>query len=306
MHRKLIEAHLRSIEEAKVQHHEDSAEFAAVLDTAIAGCRDSFESILHLALGASATVPREATAEMIDQLRTTYRQWQLVGYPEGAGTLFKEAADMLAALDAAPQSEPALVAQIGKLLGDDPICGGRVSGDTVDAIAALVAPRSEGAGDEDAVREALGSYSLKEGTLAQSLEGFVGNLNYYGELENLGESVRREFKVAANVIAALSHPDPVGQREEVVGALVRRLLAVVGEHRDDWSSEVVSAFQGIADGLRSLPSDADIRAATIEECAIAARDAMCDMEWPPTDGDRQIDAVLAAIRALAASTSDVE
>lgn len=39
-------------------------------------------------------------------------------------------------------------------------------------------------------------------------------------------------------------------------------------------------------------------AAIIERCAVAARNALCDMEWPPTDGDRQIDEVLAAIRAL--------
>lgn len=31
-------------------------------------------------------------------------------------------------------------------------------------------------------------------------------------------------------------------------------------------------------------------------CAIAARDCLLAMEWPPTDGDAQIDAVLRAIR----------
>ena len=35
-----------------------------------------------------------------------------------------------------------------------------------------------------------------------------------------------------------------------------------------------------------------------EACAIAARDALVAHEWPPQDGDRQIDEVLAAIRAL--------
>ncbi len=41
------------------------------------------------------------------------------------------------------------------------------------------------------------------------------------------------------------------------------------------------------------------RLAAIEECAIAARNRMVAQEWPPTDGDQQIDEVLEAIRSLA-------
>lgn len=41
-----------------------------------------------------------------------------------------------------------------------------------------------------------------------------------------------------------------------------------------------------------------IKSEAREECAIAARDALCDYEWPPQDGDAQIDAVIKAIRAL--------
>lgn len=41
------------------------------------------------------------------------------------------------------------------------------------------------------------------------------------------------------------------------------------------------------------------QAETVREMAAkAARDALCDMEWPPENGDAQIDAVMAAIRAM--------
>ena len=35
-----------------------------------------------------------------------------------------------------------------------------------------------------------------------------------------------------------------------------------------------------------------------EEAATATVDCMCDQEWPPQDGDVQIDEVVAAIRAI--------
>ncbi len=44
---------------------------------------------------------------------------------------------------------------------------------------------------------------------------------------------------------------------------------------------------------------ATARLKAMEEAAIAARDSMVAHEWPPQDGDVQIDEVMAAIRALA-------
>jgi hypothetical protein len=46
---------------------------------------------------------------------------------------------------------------------------------------------------------------------------------------------------------------------------------------------------------------ASCEAATLERAAMAARDALVAMEWPPQDGDRQIDGVIEAILALKTS-----
>ena len=47
---------------------------------------------------------------------------------------------------------------------------------------------------------------------------------------------------------------------------------------------------------RTAKAVAEAVAAERERCAIRARDAMCEMEWPPNDGDWQVDQVMTAIR----------
>jgi hypothetical protein len=61
----------------------------------------------------------------------------------------------------------------------------------------------------------------------------------------------------------------------------------------------------IARNLASLARHREqARAEAIEQAAIAARNALLDYEWPPQDGDAQIDAVLDAIHALSPAQAD--
>lgn len=52
------------------------------------------------------------------------------------------------------------------------------------------------------------------------------------------------------------------------------------------------------DAVAGVQLFARYRQQALEEACIAVRDCMVAQDWPPTDGDQQIDEVLAAIRAL--------
>ncbi|KQM88617.1 hypothetical protein ASE67_02435 [Sphingomonas sp. Leaf23] len=84
---------------------------------------------------------------------------------------------------------------------------------------------------------------------------------------------------------------------------IKSLCKTVGTYEEVMNSPIADQLLfPVGDIVAAMLAFADAEAAAMRErAAIAARDAMCDQEWPPTDGDRQIDEVLAAIRALPAT-----
>jgi hypothetical protein len=89
----------------------------------------------------------------------------------------------------------------------------------------------------------------------------------------------QEARACAGEIAQmLFDPNPHPQQLEGWAGLLK------GAHDDSAIVQALARFE------------AKIRADQRGIDAIAARDAMVDYEWPPQDGDQQIDTVLAAIR----------
>lgn len=78
---------------------------------------------------------------------------------------------------------------------------------------------------------------------------------------------------------------------------LRGLLKVVTKRISVILPEETKARALLNGADRAHPPTDDTRH-VLEQAAKAARDALVAMEWPPNDGDAQIDAVMAAIRAL--------
>lgn len=82
--------------------------------------------------------------------------------------------------------------------------------------------------------------------------------------------------------------------KEVVG-LCNRIPGSTHWNAAEFMFDLLAKRHAATPTTDSLTADA---AAVREAAAIAARDAMVAMEWPPQDGDRQIDEVMAAIRDM--------
>jgi hypothetical protein len=124
--------------------------------------------------------------------------------------------------------------------------------------------------------------------------------------------IHRSLAKADAILAAQPAPVSEGERlrafvERIAGASshprdgepdAKRLARVIREQRRD--------ARNLLDTLTTPPPTDPVacaeklRAAVVEECAQAACKAMAAMEWPPQDGDEQIDEVMAAVRAIAA------
>lgn len=120
------------------------------------------------------------------------------------------------------------------------------------------------------------------------------------------EAVHAEDEDAWRVLP-LAAPRPVG--EELVEVVAEAMVRAINPDLDRPGSFRWNVMEGMTNmseeakerwrvkaraALRSLPSRDEV----LEQAAIAARDALLNYEWPPTDGDAQIDAVLAVIRAM--------
>lgn len=75
--------------------------------------------------------------------------------------------------------------------------------------------------------------------------------------------------------------------------LATAAIATMEAHRPPVTVASLYGYEaGLVEGARLMR----------EAAAIAARDALVDYEWPPEDGDAQIDAVMDGIRALDPTT----
>jgi hypothetical protein len=103
---------------------------------------------------------------------------------------------------------------------------------------------------------------------------------------------------------ALSTPPPPLHREPIEADRELYLKLGIFHTCEDrmilagWADDSKEMQEIVAHRLAfSTPAASDAEVMR-EACAIAARNALVAHEWPPQDGDRQIDEVLAAIRAL--------
>lgn len=92
---------------------------------------------------------------------------------------------------------------------------------------------------------------------------------------------------AREIAARYFDNDPLDKARKAVAADIRKGGTM------DYQDATQIALYALCHANRTADA-----AAVREAAAIAARNAMVAMEWPPQDGDRQIDEVMAAIRAL--------
>lgn len=165
--------------------------------------------------------------------------------------------------------------------------------------------------DEAAARENLELGLANEPRTATPLEASAAKMVLMAMRSHRGDGIPTQYvhglEVAAHAetmwLALLTAIRATSQAELKAGVgednarLIGRLRVLTGA---DVFGVPDTARVAMLDCIAALSrrTSATIRREAFEEAAIVARDAMAALEWPPQDGDQQIDEVLAAIRAL--------
>lgn len=177
--------------------------------------------LAHSPSPPSLDVEREAQWQMLDQVLSMLNGLDIPENMTADQMRRKIYGEVHSMRPARPHPEPELPGEVADLLDKWPLILGDLQAEGVrqhgqatmlgrllhhshDLIEALLTRLAGDKGEGEAlVREALGGYSLNDGTLEESLTNFVGNLDYYAALD-IGEAIKREYATAAAVIRALA------------------------------------------------------------------------------------------------------